>query len=84
MKRGGPEKIDDRPSQIDAPPLPVKNDSSLKTDQMVPEIQPIQTCHVLKMDMSETIAYRAVCRTVHVIWHAITPYICIGWIDIMG
>ena len=29
MQRGGPEKIDDRPSQIDGPPLPLKNDSSL-------------------------------------------------------
>ncbi len=29
MQRGGPEKIDDRLSQIDGPPLPVKNDSSL-------------------------------------------------------
>ena len=28
-QRGGPEKIDDRPSQIDGPPLPLKNDSSL-------------------------------------------------------
>ncbi len=26
---GGPEKIDDRRSRIDAPPLPVKNDTSL-------------------------------------------------------
>ena len=29
-KGGGPEKIDDRPSQIDGPPLPLKNDSSLR------------------------------------------------------
>ncbi len=28
--KGGPEKIGDRPSQTDGPPLPVKNDSSLK------------------------------------------------------
>ncbi len=28
-KGGGPEKIDDSPSQIDGPPLPLKNDSSL-------------------------------------------------------
>ena len=27
--RGGPEKIDDRRSRIDGPPLPVKNDNSL-------------------------------------------------------
>ncbi len=30
MPRGGPEKIDDRPSQIDGPPLPLKDDSSLR------------------------------------------------------
>ncbi len=30
MQRVGPEKIGDRPSQTDGPPLPVKNDSSLK------------------------------------------------------
>ncbi len=30
MQGGGPEKIDDRPSQIDGPPLPLKNDSSLE------------------------------------------------------
>ncbi len=28
--KGGPEKIADRLSQTDAPPLPVKNDSSLR------------------------------------------------------
>ncbi len=28
--KGGPEKIDDRPSQIDGPPLPLENDSSLR------------------------------------------------------
>ncbi len=46
-----------------------------------------QTCQVLKMGMSETIAYHTVCRTVRMVWHTIIPYICSGWIDmaiIMG
>ena len=27
--KGGPEKIDDRQSQIERPPLPIKNDTSI-------------------------------------------------------